>query len=397
MKNAKKFMSIILCLSMLLSLCACGNGSVKETEQGVPAETKEPEIFVNADEENGTYTLSEYLSTGETIWYEFKENKGKDSYVGNIYVLNPDGTIYYMEDLGYKYYGKPRPSYKLGELEQMEDSDIVAMVKEWYIEEYAAFPYAFYLEQDEETVTNDLFRVMLSTFPHSAEYEDLSNYKENLQNTLNGITYDLALSQWKATEEMNDLWVNMQNSLEDETALYIVGHPFYSSVESFENGYAEALERGLISTSDYELMKTATEKICSIAEEAAMAIYRTMMKDVEERRANPVFSQYKLTIVSDTTGNNTDHMQLVYTNPMKSEFTVNQKDIYLYPAPTGAGNTNMVVYDSQYNGFNTKNSTVFVRSGLLYTRIDGNFQLVLDQIGQSDLPVDVWDVESLFG
>lgn len=77
MKNAKKFLSIILCLSMLLSLCACGSKDEPKTHE-VDMGGYSVEI-TSVD-----YILSEYLSKDETIWYQLDEDKGKDSDVKKI-------------------------------------------------------------------------------------------------------------------------------------------------------------------------------------------------------------------------------------------------------------------------------------------------------------------------
>jgi len=59
-------------------------------------------------------------------------------------------------------------------------------------------------------------------------------------------------------------------------------------------------------------------------------------------------------------------------------------------APAGAAVTNCenVVYDSSYGGFTTND-------GAFFTRIDSSCNFVLEQIGESELPIDV-EPEALF-
>ena len=98
--------------------------------------------------------------------------------------------------------------------------------------------------------------------------------------------------------------------------------------------------------------------------------------------------QYHLVINSDHTGNQTENMTLAYrldpNGRTLKQLTLN----YLYPAGAADTNCGNVVYDSTYGGFGGNPYGLF-------TRIDSSYNFVLDQIGNSDLPVDV-DSNELF-
>lgn len=149
MKKIQKLAIIILCFSMLLSLCACGGGTNEETLRNEPVSNR-----VTSTE----YTLSEYLAMGETIWYQMGEYEGKNSEVDRIFVLEPDGSMYIAD----------RVKHTLGELEQMEDADIVEMVKAVYVEEVAAYGTGTVILNNEYNVTT---QVRQSLFTPEAVFE----------------------------------------------------------------------------------------------------------------------------------------------------------------------------------------------------------------------------------
>ena len=98
--------------------------------------------------------------------------------------------------------------------------------------------------------------------------------------------------------------------------------------------------------------------------------------------------QYRLSINSDHTGNQTESMTLTYRLDPNSRTQKQLTLYYLYPAGAADTNCGNVVYDSTYGGFGGNPCGLF-------TRIDSSYNFVLDQIGESDLPVDV-DVNELF-
>ena len=124
----KKILSLFIVATMLAGVftgCASdtsGNSESSETSENSASNTdvdkKEP---IKVKEE---YSLSEYLSSGETIWY-LTNRTGKDADIGVIYVMEADGSMYYTKS-----------DYTLGEVEQMEDAEIISEVKKAYEEAY---------------------------------------------------------------------------------------------------------------------------------------------------------------------------------------------------------------------------------------------------------------------
>lgn len=96
MKHFKQLVLIILTLSLLL--CGCGgtqdNGINNNTENN------------NSVSEKNEYSLSEYISKGETIWF-LTNGYGKDNKIKQIFVFEPNGTLYYCNC-----------DWKIGEAEQ---------------------------------------------------------------------------------------------------------------------------------------------------------------------------------------------------------------------------------------------------------------------------------------
>ena len=117
MKHFKQLTFIILTLSLLL--CGCG-GTETNTNGNTNNNT------TNSAGKNEEYTLSEFINKGETIWYA-TDGYGKDDKIGEIYVIEADGTLYYADC-----------DWTLGEVEQKSDDEIVSFVKETYKKEMTA-------------------------------------------------------------------------------------------------------------------------------------------------------------------------------------------------------------------------------------------------------------------
>lgn len=120
MKHFKQLTLIILTLSLLL--CGCGGAQANGTNDNTENNSATNNSTINKTE----YSLSEYLNSGETIWY-LTEDIAKDSRVAQIYVIEPNGILYSCET-----------DFLLGELEQKEDSEIIAYVKQTYENEIKA-------------------------------------------------------------------------------------------------------------------------------------------------------------------------------------------------------------------------------------------------------------------
>ena len=114
MKHFKQLTLIILAFSLLL--CGCGGTQANGTNDN----TENNSATNNSTISKTEYSLSEYLNSGETIWY-LTEGNSKDSRVIQLYVIEPNGSLYFCET-----------DLLLGELEQKEDAEIVTYVKQTY-------------------------------------------------------------------------------------------------------------------------------------------------------------------------------------------------------------------------------------------------------------------------
>lgn len=387
MKNGKRILSILLCVAVLMSLCACGR---KETASG---NTPKPANPVKVEKMKGTYTISEYLASGETIWYAFGSNKGKDTQPHTIYLLNPDGTMYFTKFMSTVCDTQPR--YTLGELEHMEDREIAEMVRQRYIEAYARLGMEDLFVREREEVIDEIGRHIFSIMFRSTEFCRKPLDMEAVQTNLQIPAYrEIAAAEWARVEEIYREWNGLYERLEDKNLVdmmvtyngFVISSVFNEAI--MEERLQEFRNYG-ISESDAQLWR----EVCAFTREKAAEIgengYQWGMDVVEERKANAKPTRYRLSIVSDATGNHTAHMQLHFVNLLDSRQPVESLQLYWFEAPVDMGNSNMIVYDSQYNGY-------YMKKGQFYTRVNENIQLVLDQIGECDLPIDVKDINSLF-
>lgn len=118
MKHFKQLTLIILTFSLLL--CGCGGTQANGTNDNTENNSTQENENNNSVLEKNEYTLSEYLSSGETIWF-LTDGYGKDDEINKIFVIEPNGTLYYATC-----------DWTLGEAEQKEDADIISYVKQTY-------------------------------------------------------------------------------------------------------------------------------------------------------------------------------------------------------------------------------------------------------------------------
>lgn len=130
---------------------------------------------------------------------------------------------------------------------------------------------------------------------------------------------------------------------------------------------AEVMLEGYYGPVGIEKMK-AMHDSCTAAVEAVCDY-------VENYEAEP--GQYKFSINTDKTGNVAESLTLAYRIPVGDEYEI---DSFTLRGASGEGE---VVYDAMYGGF------VLTRGSQLLTRVDGSYNFVVEQIGESDLPVDV--------
>lgn len=361
-KRMKNLMALGTALALTLSLTACGGTPVVSYEGSSAAAESTQEV--SAESAYREITLSEHLSGGETIWYRIDSYAGKDSAVREIFVLEPDGSLYRADG----------DKATLGELEQMEDDDISAMVKEAH-EKDVLNGYDSLLNAGAGELVYELVgEGLMWEIVYGLAYEFGGEIPEEV---LQGFGVPAA-----AVEPVADFCSKMSALVTESEEGRIVVEVFLQYGVFFERS-AERLEMAVAESGVSEM--TAQQARALYAESDAMAeAVRTIIRSYE---AQP--GQYKLSINSDHTGNQTESVTLAYRISTMAGEKSNEFTLYeMTPAGSAATNCGNVVYDSTYGGFGS-------RSGALYTRIDSSFHFVLEQIGQSGLPIDV-DAEDLF-
>lgn len=395
MKTINKITSLFLCAALLAGLCACGGD---KQAQGTTANegTNMINQIINSSD-SADYLLSEYLASGETIWFEIDENEGKDSDVDRIFVFESDGTLYYVNN----------PSYKLGELEQMEDADIIAFVKDKYAADCAKqmlnYPDKFFDDPDEDINTiadrllgsDDSYVVKVFQCPdelYSTPREIL------LQEWFSQYSFeDILTEEWDSVEAAYNAYIELFNGTERDSVdcYYLVAmalaHSPDAAIEAYADLYGNDSHHYLPDNITVESLGKAKE----LLKAAAIKIYDKIKARYDECLKSIAATPYKLALESDSTGNNTAEEVIAYQYPdnySESGYSVKRLRLtYLYPVTDldgSLGNCNMIVYDSRYGGY-------FEDGDYLFTRMDSNAHFQLDEVGSAKLPVDV-DINTLF-
>lgn len=368
----KKLVSMILCLAALLSLCGCGSRNAPVTHEvdmgGYSVQIKSLDL-----------TFSEYISRGETIWYRLDENKGKDSDVEMIFVLEPDGTMYYTD----------RVSETLGELEQMEDEAICAMVKEEHRRKLLVSMVGTDLSDEAEA------REWLE---HILFYEAIfvGGY-ENCDMDFARCCEVYPVLAEAVGEEMESL--NAVYGVVEEMLREIWGSEIWDQLGELLCSYVEVEEMEYVIRNEFadypqaEFVADKLQESYSLLPAAVDAVYQNLLARAEnmDRELQPV--PYRLAITTDPTGNNTASMLFAYQVIKNGEAYYDSFNLYYqYPITDSEGittNCTTVVYDSVYGGYSDDGD-------LFFTRVDRNAHFMLDSLGGSDLPVDVKRARDLF-
>lgn len=287
-------------------------------------------------------------------------------------------------------------SYTLGELEQMEDADIAAMVKENYRQ--AVIKGAIGVDPDNKNATYEylyhvLFWERLGDMVNNPD-ADIYAYFANRPGLAAAVEDEKDCID-AVYAVFRNLAEDIQNSEYGSDMAYILGEALYSIInfasveevcEVLKNEYAD------LPGGEYVLSKL--EESYSLMPVAIEAVYSNILSQVETMSGNVQPTQYKMAITTDSTGNHTASMLFAYqliSTPSGREFD-DFNLYYQYPVTTSEGittNCTTVVYDSIYGGFSDDGD-------LFYTRINTNAHFMLDQVGESDLPIDVKDIKTLF-
>lgn len=408
----KKIVCIILCLATLLSLAACGGEKSKDTNAPVqsndgayePGDEQTGESSSIGEDTSSEYTLSEYLATGETIWFCLRGGSGKDANIEQVYVLEPDGTMYF---------GHCEGCETLGDYEKMEDADIVAGVKEYWANE----PFRMLFEDYEEGTTletivkdqilGEIKSIIEPTYadmvakPEEITAKSADEIRTELQGkyvaeTWLGHMSEALLPHCDTLAQMSEALAALSEAMLQHSE-FLYDAPYEAHDNCLEYSYCNSVLEYYVCGRQYQY--ETVQYIASVgletevkALETAATNFSTMVEEVcnavMEAKGQLAPDQYRLCIESDSTGNNTKSMKLYYTDVKMGTQT------YIYSLKLNLGNSpllNMQVYDSFYADYSA-NDDMF----RFVTRVPEGTKLFLDKIGECDLPVDVEDYESLF-
>lgn len=334
----KRILSLLLATTMIIgTLTGCGNNNSSTSGNAGSSGTS------NNVEGKTELTLSEYLNSGETIWFLTK-GYGKDDTIKQIYVMESDGTVYYCNS-----------DWTLGKAEQMDDKEIIAHVKKEY----------------EEEVKKDISSKINNTYKLSDCTTAIGNYVLYL---IGGDMYEYYY--------FGDRWISRSRN---------------SKIKEFAiECYQECLTKSYNSTKEYyeiieECASIYAQKSVDWCVEYLTTQYEPYLNNIQP-------SQYKLGLISDSTGNNTESEMLVLQDavPLANGENglagkISETELtYLAPYESNEGTTNCFsIYDSWYGGYMTSNRNYF-----FLTRTTSPKIFKLDEVGTKNIPVD--DIDSLF-
>lgn len=318
MKYFKRLTLIILTLSLLF--CGCGGTSNLNNK--------------------GEYTFSEYVSSGETIWF-LTDGLGKDAEIETIYVLETDGTLYYCSS-----------NWTLGEAEKKTDDEISSTVKNKYTEDISA--------QISNRINNSLS-------------------VETCADAIGNTVLDLSGKDLTLSYSFGDIGV-----LKDAPTLYGIATECYEECISSIN----------LSDDEYYNLIEQTSKVYAQKYVDWLIPHLTSKFELYTNDVKP--AQYKLALTSDSTGNNTENEFFVFQDyaPLEKNSkgyycaTTELELSYISPYESDKGATNCAnIYDSWYGGYS-------VKKGYFLTRVSEPKTFKLDTIGTENITVD--DTDALF-
>lgn len=380
----KRIFAAVLCVAVLLSLCACGKENKKENNavEGIPFEdvagiAPEDRPALSGLLMKQDYTLGEYLASGQTIWYELAGTPGKDALVRRIYVIEPKGTLYVMEHV----------PYRLGELSRMTDGEIAAMVKTEHTKQLSCT--GGLLDRDKHSVCLEMRPFVIDEFALvDGLYEKALDPEALTELVLQGCDDEaLRKSLRDGVAEFVNVWLGLVEKLYMDRYAVEYFTSLLLNTEDYEAVLEYEIGPGVLPD---EVMQDL-DTLSGILYELSEIYYDYEVADAEDFLEAATPSPYRLTIVSDSTGNNTSYMELVYLQTYRNGTTsIEKRELsYMYPAGQGGGNSKTVVYDSLYGGY-------YNDGDYFFTRVDKNLHFMLDEVGTKDIPVDVKDRSTLF-
>ncbi len=367
-KNLTKLMSLTLALATTLTLTACGGGGddsgAENTSSGTPGGAQSVQ-----ETAQGT-TLSQYLSGGESVWYLVNgsvSSVGKDTEVEQIFLLNPDGTAWGGEVNG----------LTLGDISQMEEAEIADLAREAHRETALWCSYFSELSGADPAYRGEVLGAML-----------FGDY------TMLGDFFSTAVGSDLTVDEMIDYYCSPDfPDLPQELSALVRAclDPIASYCEYLKAnpidlevwGLADALtfgDRELIPECVYSDDPAALERTYQLFDEY-LAAAEAVSAYVDSYEPDP--GQYALSLNTDRTGNATESVTFAVAVPQISGST----EITSFTCYATAGEA-QTVYDASYGGMS-------VEGGAFITQLEGSYSFVLEQPGDSNLPVDA-EPEELF-
>lgn len=402
MKKVKKAISLILCTALLLS--GCGSSQSTSSQSTSSQSTSSGSIMDGKD----GYTLSEYLSSGETIWYLVDDSVGKDADIDTIYVLNSDGTMYYADS-----------DLTLGEAEQMEDKEIAAMVKADYEENVRSSVGSLIKNREEGFLNEAYFKASnlpyqsylfwkyvvekyIDTIQNGGSQEDFIDSFNGEIDSFNGEDEKELLSLWEEEYGIEYILIEYMKVIDAE---------YKEHLFSAEN-ILKYLDTNKLASDDYSISDVTSDAITRVEEEFEentqkfIADYQddldSIKKALEEYQNDIKPTQYQLSVITDSTGNNTECEVLVYQEGVPLTVSDGEglyKDVRWFElnriAPTedidGTLGNCYPIYDSWYGMYGYNGYDKY-----FCTRVSSNTEFKLDEVGTENVTIDVEDKKTLF-
>ena len=360
-----KILTMIFMIGTMISLCACGNKK-EEASTPVSQEERASQSIVEEPEEKREYTLSEYLSEGESVWLKVN-GTGKDAKVQSIYVFEPDGTLYFTkESVG-----------TLGEVEQMEDADIIKMVKEdlfvneidMEIENLKGNSSVFPFINDAECFIGDGYMWVCAYLSESEE----SPYREICKELM-----DKLIEVVQSFDGWRDVLWNKEIPEQGDEAYY----------EKWSENLDDYMWHG------DEAYLPAVEPIIEDSYKKAEAVFESVYADTYKSEAEKCSStpiSYNLVITTDATGNYTSEETVAFMDNILVPVKDHNGEIifgcepYLLTLSEISYDNIIEIYDSLYSGYYCKNSYF---DSYFITRVNKQCTFRLDEVGTEGISLD---------
>lgn len=337
----KKILSMLLVATMIIGIfTGCGSSGKKD------------------------YTLSEYLGTGTTIWYE-TYGTSKDSSINRVFVLESNGALYYADS-----------NWTLEDVVEKDKEKIVKIVKEKYVESITKrIERAQISEEEIQEHIEYMERFIIESM--IGELMDVEGYEYPEYGSFSGIILD--------RQPYLSTFVN--SALNEAMATYT--DEFFYYVELAKDGIHLNLDN-LFNTQDDSFRHLITPIAEKYVQQYAEGYNAKLELEYEQYNVDAGDS-YILNINSDSTGNETETETLHYQGSVPvsdgyegyfcDEDSIELKHIIPYESDNGTTNC-FAVYDKWFGGYSVGNDKYFL------TQTDTPLIFQLDEVGTENVYVD---------